>query len=99
MGKAIQIAYANEPVSRLTPRPSYEGPFVVVHQSTDPRAIFFFTAARGYAPPEGQALSFGGFMLLRHNGLFVAIQASSEELTFSAARALRPLSDGSGAGE
>jgi hypothetical protein len=100
-GKAIQTVYSNDPVPQgwASLRPKYEGRFVVVHQSTDPRAVFFFGAARGYTPPEGKMLFFGGFALLRHDGMPVAIQASSEELTFSAARALRPLSDGSGAGE
>jgi hypothetical protein len=98
--KAIQLVYSNDALSpgpvRL--RPNYEGPFVVVHQSTDPRAVFFFRAAPGYTPPEGSMISFGGFALLKHDGLYVAIQASSEKLTLSAARALKPLSDGSGAG-
>jgi hypothetical protein len=99
-GKAIQTVYSSDPVPQGwgSLRPKYEGRFAVVHQSTDPQAIFFFGATRGYTPPEGKILFFGGFALLRHDGMPVAIQASSEELTFSAARALRPLSDGSGGG-
>jgi hypothetical protein len=99
-GKAIQTVYSSDPAPQgwASLRTKYEGRFVVVHQSTDPRAVFFFGAARGYTPPEGKMLFFGGFALLRHDGMPVAIQASSEELTFSAARALRPLSDGSGGG-
>jgi hypothetical protein len=98
--KAVQLVYSNDTLSpgpvRL--RPNYEGPFVVVHQSTDPHGVWFFGATAGHAPPEGSVFSFGGFGLLKHDGLYVAIQASSEKLILSAARALKPLSAGSGAG-
>jgi hypothetical protein len=99
-GMAIQTVYSKDPVPQgwASLRPKYQGRFVVVHQSTDPRAVFFFGVTRGYTPTEGKMLFFGGFALLRHDGMPVAIQASSEELTLSAARALRPLSAGSGAG-
>jgi hypothetical protein len=94
--KAIQIVYSNGAVSRgpVQLRPKYQGPFVVVHESTDPRAVWFFRAAPGYTPPEGKMLFFGGFALLKHDGIWVAIQASSEKLTLSAARALAPLAAG-----
>jgi hypothetical protein len=41
----------------------------------------------------------GRFANLKREGVYFAIQASSDELLLSAARALRPLSAGSGAGE
>jgi hypothetical protein len=95
---AIQLVYSNDAVSRgpVRLRPNYKGPFVIVHQSTDPRGNGFFGATAGHAPPEGSVFFFGGFALLKHDGAFVAIQASSEKLTLSAARALKPLSGGSG---
>ena len=98
--KAVQLVYSNDTLSpgpvRL--RPNYSGPFVVVHQSTDPRGVGFFGATAGHAPPEGSVFFFGGFALLKHDGLYVAIQASSEKLTLAAARALKLLSGGNGAG-
>jgi hypothetical protein len=99
-GKAIQTVYSNDPVPQgwASLRPKYEGRFVVVHQGIDPQSIFLFGVTRGYTPPEGKGLYFGGFALLRHDGMPVAIQASSEELTLSAARALRPLSAENAAG-
>jgi hypothetical protein len=98
--KAVQIVYSNDAVSRgpVSIFPNYEGPHVVVHQTTDPHPGFF-RGATGYTPPEGSIIVFGRFANLRQNGIYVAIQASSEELLLSAARALRPLSAGSGAGE
>ena len=91
--KAVQLVYSNDALSPgpVPLRPNYDGPFVVVHQSVDPRAVFFFRAAPGYAPPQGSMLSFGGFAIMKHDGFYVAIQASNEKLLLPAARALKPL--------
>jgi hypothetical protein len=48
--------------------------------------------------PEGKLFLSGSFGSLRKSSLAVVIEASSPELVLSAARALRPLSAGSGAG-
>jgi hypothetical protein len=66
--------------------------------STDP-APGFFRGATGYTPPGGSMIVFGRFANLKRERVYFAIQASSDELLLSAARALRPLSAGSGAGE
>ena len=97
--KAVQLVYSNDAVSRLPVSifPNYEGPHVVVQQTTDPHPGFF-RGATGYTPPEGSMIAFGRFANLKQDGVYLAIQASSKELLLSAARALRPLSAGSGAG-
>jgi hypothetical protein len=98
--KSIQLVYSTSPVSRepVSIFPNYEGPHVVVHQTTDPHPGFF-RGALGYTPPEGSIIVFGRFANLKQDGVYVAIQASSKELLLSAARALKPLSAGSGDGE
>jgi hypothetical protein len=97
--KAVQLVYSNDAVSRgpVSIFPNYEGPHVVVQQTTDPHPGFF-RGATGYTPPEGSIIVFGRFANLKQDGVYVAIQASSKELLLSAARALRPLSAESGAG-
>lgn len=54
-----------------------------------------------YVPPEGKLFvvdvtGHGG--VLQRNGIYVLLSAPSKELLLEAARALRPISDGSGAG-
>ncbi len=97
--EAIQLVYANNAVSRrpVSILPNYEGPHVVVQETTDPHPGFF-RGATGFTPPEGSMIIFGRFANLKRDGIYVAIHASSKELLLSAARALRLLSAGSGAG-
>jgi hypothetical protein len=97
--KAVQLVYSNAAVSRepVSIFPNYEGPHVVVQQTTDPHPGFF-RGAIGYTPPEGSIIVFGRFANLKQDGVYVAIHASDKELLLSAARALKPLNAGSGAG-
>jgi hypothetical protein len=95
--KGVQLLYGKgtypkEPIGILG-GPAHPGPHVHIQQTTNPHPGFF-RGALGYAPPEGSVIVFGGRIgNLRRDGLYVAIEASSEELLLSAARALRPLDE------
>ncbi|MDQ3992534.1 MAG: hypothetical protein M3229_02635, partial [Actinomycetota bacterium] len=68
----------------------FDQPHVSVAQSTQRLSVR--SAPPGYVPPEGSVLlAAGGSGFLRRDGLFVSIQASTEELVLSAARALEPM--------
>jgi hypothetical protein len=46
----------------------------------------------GYSPPEGSILIFGGRIgVMQTNGVYLALEASSEELLLATARALKPV--------
>jgi hypothetical protein len=51
----------------------------------------FDRGARGYVPPEGSIILFGRMAKLRSDGIYTLIEASSEDLILSAARALEPM--------
>jgi hypothetical protein len=70
--------------------PRYDAPHVAVTETTE--RIPFERGAGRYVPPEGSLfLAAGGTGFLRSGDLHVAIDASSEELILSAARALEPM--------
>jgi hypothetical protein len=71
--------------------PRYDQPHVAITETTQ-RSPFERGAGR-YVPPEGSVFVGAGGRtgLLRVDGLYVSIEASSEELVLSAARALEPM--------
>jgi hypothetical protein len=70
--------------------PRYEAAHVAVTQTT--RRVQPERGAGKYVPAEGSLfLAAGGMGFLRIGGLHIAIEASSEELILSAARALEPM--------
>jgi hypothetical protein len=71
--------------------PLFDRRHVTVSQATH-AGPDFDRGARGYAPPEGSIVVFGRMGKLRRDGLYVTIEASTEELVLSAARALEPMS-------
>lgn len=79
----------------------YSKPHVTVTQTTD-REVNTFGPRFKYLPPEGSVVlvpATSGYLV--HDGVYVTITASSEDLVLQAARALRPMtsaSAGSGAG-
>lgn len=79
--------------------PRADRPLVSVTQSPDPALVVRGNAA-GYVPPEGSVLvaakRFGSLVV---DGMHVSITARDEQSVLAAARALRPLSAESGAGE
>ena len=76
---------------RDDPRPDFRKPYVWVTESTERDAAFQRT--RGYTPTEGSIfLSAGGNGFLQRDGLYVTIQASSDEEVLAAARALELMS-------
>jgi hypothetical protein len=101
--RGLQLIYAQKP-DRPLPRgvfgiPGIAGPHVAIRQSMEVHDALF-RGAGNFVPAEGSIVVFGGRIgNLRQDGVFVAIEASSEKILLSAARALRPLSAGSGAGE
>jgi hypothetical protein len=70
--------------------PLFEKPHVTVSEATHPGSAFD-RGARAYAPSEGSIIVFGRMGKLRRDGLYITIEASSEELILSAARALEPM--------
>jgi hypothetical protein len=71
--------------------PRYDEPHVAITDTTQ-RSPFERGAGR-YVPPEGSVfIGAGGRMgFLQVDGLYVTVDASSEELILSAARALEPM--------
>ena len=83
----VEVAYGVVTPGRSEP----SGAFVVINQ-TDRAARHFGRGALGYFPPEGMVVVFGGKIAkLRHSGLYLAIEASSEDVMLAAARALEPM--------
>ena len=58
----------------------------------------FVTGTRNYVPPEGTMRLTGRTGFLQRDGVYVTIEASSEELVIAAARALGPLPASAGSG-
>jgi hypothetical protein len=85
-------------VFRTQSVPQLDKPYVSVTQTTDP-GLFVHGSPMKYVPPAGSILitakRFGSLVV---DGVHVSIQARDEASVVAAARALRPLSAGSGAG-
>jgi hypothetical protein len=78
--------------------PRADMPHVSITQATDPE-LMVHGAPLGYRPPEGSVLvTAKRFGYLEIDGVYVSITAGSDEAVLAAARSLRPLSAGSGAG-
>ena len=83
----VEVAYGQVSTARVEP----PGAFVAISQ-TDRPARHFGRGALGYFPPEGTVVVFGeSIAKLRHRGLYLAIEGSSEDLLLAAARALEPM--------
>jgi hypothetical protein len=78
--------------------PQFDKPYVSITQATDPGVMVRGTPM-GYVPPEGSIVVIAkrfGYLVL--DGMHISMQAPDEQALLAAARALRPLSAGSGAG-
>ena len=69
--------------------PDFDGPYAIVRETTVPPTVF--SMGNEYVPPPGKAFVSANRAVVSEEGLFVRIDASSEELALSAARALRPV--------
>ena len=66
--------------------PPPSGDYVQVSETTAPDDQFG-RGVRGYFPPQGELLTFGGhYGLMQQNGIYVSLEASREELLVAAAR-------------
>lgn len=66
----------------------FDGPYVVVRQTTS--SPLEYAAGNQFLPPPGKAFVGPNSALLRKEGLYVRVEASSAELALAAARALKP---------
>ena len=74
------------------------GEHVSVKEVVGPHEAFR-TGSRNYVPPEGTVRLTGRSGFLQRDGVYVTIEASSEELVVAAARALGPLPPSAGSGD
>ena len=69
--------------------PDFRRPFVLIRQLAREHPLFH--PAGSFVPPRGSVLVSSKHASLHRNGLYVAIDASSDELALAAARALAPI--------
>ncbi len=91
---SVTLIYADAPVDVPDRALPVVGPgsgrHVSISQTTKP-GRFFERGSRTYWPSDGKVIVFGRTIgKLKVGGIYVALEASSEALLVSAARALRP---------
>ena len=85
-------------VYRTQSVPRFDKPYVSITQTTDPRPIVRGTPMK-YVPPEGSiVVTARRFGYLVMDGMRISLEAPDEQALLAAARALTPLSAGSGGG-
>jgi hypothetical protein len=85
-------------VYRTQSVPQFDKPYVSITQTIEPGLIGTRTPMR-YVPPEGSiVVTEKRFGYLVVDGMYISIQAPDEQALLAAARALTPLSVGTGAG-
>jgi hypothetical protein len=73
--------------------PMMAEPHILVTQTTDAELILLASRTMHYIPPDGSVvITPGGHGSLIWDGLYITIQAASDEKVLDAARALRPMS-------